>query len=257
MTLETLRKLTLRLGVLNLLRLLRIRLFAKPHGDLYPLRARGFDHAIFLRPHGSDPVVFNHVIRKKCYDVLPEGYEPEFILDCGANAGYTSVFFLNKYPRCRLIAVEPDLGNFTILQKNLEPYADRATAIRTAVWSHPADLRISDELYRDGREWARVVRECRPGETAQMTSTDIGTLFNQSGATKISLLKMDVEKSEKEIFARNFESWLGKVDVIAIELHDEECERVFYDAVAQTNAPFAFHRAGELTIGIRADLSRG
>ena len=122
--------------------------------------------------------------------------------------------------------------------------------MNSGVWSHAARLRMSDDVYRDGREWARMVRECRPDEEALFTATDIGTLFRESGAERIGILKIDVEKSENEIFARNYESWIDKVDAIAIELHDDECESIFHAAVKAANVPFEFRRIGELTVGI-------
>jgi FkbM family methyltransferase len=250
MNLATLGKLTRRVGPANVARLFARRLHGAPADGLYSVRARGYPHPFALRPHGSDPAVFRQVIRDRGYDVLPPGREPAFIVDCGANVGFSSIFFLERYPNCRLVAVEPDPANFAVLVRNIAPYGDRAKAFNTGVWSHPARLRLSEDVYRDGREWARMVRECRSDEEAQFTATDIGTIFRESGADRIGLLKIDVEKSEREIFARDYESWIDKVDVIEIELHDDECEAIFHAAVKKANVPFEFRRAGELTVGI-------
>jgi FkbM family methyltransferase len=249
MNILTLGKLTRRVGPANVARLLARRLRGAPADGLYSVQARGYPHPFTLRPHGSDPAVFRQVIRERGYDVLPPDREPAFIVDCGANVGFSSVFFLERYPNCRLVAVEPDPANFAVLERNLAAYGDRAKALNTGVWSHPARLKLSDDVFRDGREWARMVRECRPGEATQFTATDIGTILRESGEPRIGLLKIDVEKSEREIFARNYEGWLDKVDAIAIELHDDECESIFHAAVKQSNVPFEFRRVGELTVG--------
>ena len=42
--------------------------------------------------------------------------EPRFILDCGANVGYTSAYLLTRFPTAFLIAIEPDPGNAEILR---------------------------------------------------------------------------------------------------------------------------------------------
>ncbi len=250
MNLTTIRKLTVRVGIANTARLLARRLKDKPADGLYPICAPGFAYPLYLRPHASDPAVFRQVIRQQGYDFLPTDFRPVLVIDCGANVGYTSAYFLSRFPGCQVIAVEPDPTNFAVLEKNLAPYGDRVKLVHSGVWSHAAKLRMSDDFYRDGREWARMVRECRPDEEAQFTATDIGTLFRESGAERIGILKIDVEKSEKEIFARNYESWIDKVDAIAIELHDDECEAIFHAAVKAANVPFEFRRIGELTVGI-------
>lgn len=251
MNFKTIRKLTIRVGIANTVRLLSRRFRDKPADGLYPVHAPGLAHPLFMRPNASDPAVFRQVIRQRGYDFLPPDYRPELVIDCGANVGYTSAYFLSRFPGCKVIAVEPDPTNFVVLKKNLAPYGDRVKLVHSGVWSHGANLRMSEEFFRDGREWARMVRECRPGEETQFTATDIGTLFRESGADRIGILKIDVEKSEKEIFARNYESWIDKVDAIAIELHDDECESIFHAAVKAANVPFEFRRIGELTVGIR------
>lgn len=197
------------------------------------------------RPHASDPAAFKQVIRDAEYDVVPPTTDVELVIDCGANVGFTSLYLLNRFPTCRLIAVEPDPENFVVLQRNLAPYRDRVVTINSGVWSHAARLRMSEEQFRDGREWARVVRECLPGEEAQFIATDIGTLFREAGASRISVLKMDVERSEREVFARNYESWLPAVDTIAIELHDDECRAVFQRTIASQGAAFEIRELRE------------
>ena len=79
-----------------------------------------------------------------------------------------------------------------------------------------------------------------------MRATDINTLLAESGSDAIDLLKIDIERSEVEVFARNFEPWLGRVRNLVIELHDEECRRVFFQALS----PYAYDlsEVGELTI---------
>ncbi len=256
MNLQTLRKLTTRVGFSNTLRLVAHQLKGKPADGMYSIRASGYEHPFFLRLHGSDPAVFKQVIRDGEYDILPPETDVELVIDCGANVGFTSVYFLNRFPKARLIAIEPDPSNFAVLQRNLAPYRDRVRLVNSGVWSHPARLRMSEEPFRDGREWARMVRECRPEEASEFVATDIGTLFRESGAKRISFLKIDVEKSEREIFARNYESWIHNVDAMAIELHDDDCRAVFERAIADAKVPLEFREMRELTVGVRRALSQ-
>ena len=50
------------------------------------------------------------------------------VLDIGANIGTTSVLLLNAYPEATVIAVEPDQGNFDVLNENLRPYGKGISA---------------------------------------------------------------------------------------------------------------------------------
>ncbi len=175
--------------------------------------------------------------------------DAELIVDCGANVGYSSAYFLSRFPRCRLIAVEPDGSNFEILEKNLRPFAGRVTALRAGVWPRRAGLRISEEKFGDGREWSYTVRETRPGESRQLDGIDIASLLRTSGFERISILKIDVEGAEKWIFAENFEDWLDKVDVLVIELHGQDCSDVFHRAIGRYG--FELSTCDELTVARR------
>jgi hypothetical protein len=44
--------------------------------------------------------------------------------------GYASADFLSKYLTARVLAVEPDLRNYAICWKNLEPFGERTKVIQ-------------------------------------------------------------------------------------------------------------------------------
>jgi precorrin-6B methylase 2 len=69
----------------------------------------------------SDITVFYQVLLVQSYKIKINT-EPKFILDCGANIGSSSVFFVNLFPLAQIIAVEPELENFKILVKNAVPH---------------------------------------------------------------------------------------------------------------------------------------
>ncbi|TLY16663.1 MAG: FkbM family methyltransferase [Nitrospirae bacterium] len=212
----------------------------------YTLRSPYARYPLTCRPGTSDLYAFWQIFVECEYACLDDCVNPNLIIDCGANVGFSSAYFLSRFPQTAVIAVEPEPGNFGMLEINLRPYGSRAQLVKSAVWSHPTELVISREPYRDGREWSTQVRECRSGETADLRAVDIGTLLDRSGHRTISILKVDVERAEAEIFSRNYESWIERVDAIVIELHDEECTRIFHRAIA--TLPFELSRSGELTV---------
>src|SRR5438477_11598669 len=138
------------------------------------MRSRNASHPLGGRVHTSDGKVFYQVFARLEYSCVDELKDVKLIIDCGANVGYSSAYFLSRFPDAKLIAVEPDSGNFQMLQRNLAPYGDRVRLVQSGVWSHSCGLVISEERFGDGGEWAIQVRETRAGETPQMTAVDIG-----------------------------------------------------------------------------------
>jgi FkbM family methyltransferase len=145
------------------------------------------------------------------------------------------------------VAVEPDAENFRILEDNLRPYGGRYTAVKSGVWSHSTGLVVEPNSdFGDGREWARTVREARSDETPDVQATDIGRLLRESGHERISILKIDIEGSERNVFANGTPDWIDKVDNMVIELHGKDCEDVVHPAMAGQG--FAVSRCDELTV---------
>ncbi len=222
----------------------RVRFFRVT--EPYSLFCRFSRYGLRCRPQTSDLNVFTQIFISREYRCLDEVQEPALIIDCGANVGYSSAYFLSRFPKARLIAIEPDPNNFVMLLKNIRLFGSRAAAICSGVWSREVGLVISEEPFGDGREWARTVRAARDGEKPEMMATDIGTLLKESGFERISILKVDIEGAEAEVFGSNYEPWIDKVDNIVIELHGRECEEIFGNAIAKED--FRVERCDELVV---------
>ena len=65
---------------------------------------------------------------------------------------------------------------------------------------------------------------------------------------------MDIEGSEKEVFSRNYKSWINKVNIIVIELHDRiksGCTDALYSAISRDE--WEEYKEGEKVILIRRE----
>jgi FkbM family methyltransferase len=208
------------------------------------------EHPLMCRPDTSDRAVFDQIFTFREYSCLDDVGEAGLIVDCGAYVGYSSAYFLTRFPRGEVIAVEPDPESFELLCENLSPYGDRVTLLRAAVWSHPTPLTLAETKYRDGREWSRQVRECRSGEIAAFPAVEIGDLLDGSKYDRISVLKIDIEGAEAQVFSSPSVSWIDRVDHLIIEIHDDSDfgnnTARFEQAVAGRG--FAISRSGELTV---------
>ncbi len=220
----------------------------------FRLYARYAKHPLRCRPGTSDVNVFSQIFAGREYRCLDDIREARLIIDCGANVGYSSAYFLTRYPEAQVIAIEPDRENYALLEVNVAPYGPRCRTVCSGVWSHKTGLVISDEPSGDGREWARTVKEAAPNQAAvAMEAVDIGSLLEESGHDRISILKIDIEGSEAEVFASNYENWLTRVDNLVIELHGKRCEAVFGSAIKDEG--FILSRCDELTVCKRPQAS--
>src|SRR5690349_9066138 len=97
--------------------------FLQRKNSVYKINASFLRNPVYLRDNYSDRAIFLQVFYEKQYEVfdapLPSS---ERIIDAGANIGLASVFFANKFPQAQIIAIEPELENFALLQKNTKGY---------------------------------------------------------------------------------------------------------------------------------------
>ncbi len=246
---EAIEQLGLRPGVNFLVSLLTDRLSkglpARPRG-IRRLRLKGYKYPISYRLGTSDINVINQVFVKRQYECVAYEKGISLIIDCGANIGCASLFFLHQFPTARVIAVEPDPGNFAMCRRNLEPFGDRVQLVNAGIWPTDGPLRVVRGAFGDGREWSFQVRPTLPGEQPDLMGTTIPGLIDGLGFRNVDLLKIDIESAEKELFSSGVEKWLPRTNRLVIELHGTDCERVFFEAMAGYCSKF--ETSGELTV---------
>jgi FkbM family methyltransferase len=159
-------------------------------------------------------------------------------VDAGAHIGMASILFALKYPRARIIAIEPESSNFAALVRNTAPYKT-ITPIQAALWREDGEVTLGPsnahpkgafQIVENGRERVRAI--------------NMDTLMRETGIASIDLLKMDIEGAEIEVFESC--PWIGNVRVIAIELHDRlrpGCSSVVKNAARGLR----FDQEGEVT----------
>jgi FkbM family methyltransferase len=189
--------------------------------------------------------VFNQVFVEGQYARLPLRGDERLILDCGANVGYASAYFLSRCPQAHVVAVEPEPDNFRMLERNLQPYGDRVTVIQSAVWPRLTRLRMVSGLVG----WEARVEETTETGADTFAALDLPTLLAPFPGQRVDILKVDIEGAEEHLFGGQTEEWIGRIDVCAAELHGPECEKAFHGLFVEKE--FECYQRGELTIAVR------
>ncbi len=186
---------------------------------------------INLRMLTSDVPTYKQIYLDGEYAFNADKY-PEVILDVGANIGLASIYFANKFPKARIIAIEPETSNFEVLKKNVSNYSN-VTPVHAALWNESGEINLVDPGLGN---WGFMTEEGGSSQHGLKSETvsalTINDIMNTFNIDKIDILKIDIEGAEKEVFM-DADSWLPNVDSLIVELHERMksgCNRSFYNA---------------------------
>ncbi len=209
---------------------------------------------LHLRPGTSDIPVFLAIFSAGEYANLNGFHGVKTIIDLGANTGLSAVYFSRIYPDAKIIAVEPESGNFRMMQLNLHGLRN-VEPLHAAIWSH--DTRLEIDAVENGvrrQDWAFRSREVGHGGD-KVQALSMATLLTRYEIDTIDILKVDIEGAEVELFSPGSESWLSKGRCLVVETHDRF--RPGSDA-AVTRTLAASHQEmqahGEARVFVRRDL---
>jgi FkbM family methyltransferase len=192
----------------------------------------------------SDLCAYTDVLicQDKKYDLDELDFTPTTIVDAGAHIGMASILFACRYPSAKIIAVEPEPSNFALLVRNTSSYKN-ITPICAALWKEDGEVTLgSSNVHPKGA--FQIVEN---GKT-RVRAVTLDTLMRESGIGSIDILKVDIEGSEREVFAHC--DWIDKVRVIVIELH-EHFRAGCRSTVETATRDFISVRRGDVTYFLR------
>lgn len=144
----------------------------------------------------------------KRYSAILEDRKIPVIVDAGANIGAASIWFSCLYPHSRVVAIEPEQGNLSVLRKNLRP---GISLLEAAIGGGPGFVSVESS----SRGWAAQTQRSDSG-TQIVTMTEA---FREVEAGVPFIAKIDIEGFEDDLFSRNLE-WLDEVSIVYVEPHD-------------------------------------
>ncbi len=208
----------------------------------------------------SDVMVVSQVFYNKEYEPVVQEITKwqqqnkiAFIIDAGANAGYTTCYLKAFFPAATVVAIEPDSDNAKQIRKNfLQNNFSDLTLIEGGLWPKDSWLELKND-FRDGKDWSFYVVESNVETNLKGYSFD--SLLKQFDRSTIDLLKIDIEGGEKELFSHPamMDTVLQKTKFLAIEIHDETGIRdTIYEALKRNG--FEWFNQGELTIATNKNI---
>jgi FkbM family methyltransferase len=174
--------------------------------------------------------VVNTIIREE-YGRTLKNTQPLWMIDAGSSIGDVSAYYLSRYEKLQVVALEPNPQNHSVAKINLRPYGDRCHLLQRALWSSEARLQLHGDL-----TMTRVSEIVDPHTSFDAKGITISKIIKLYNIPKIDILKIDIEGAEKEVFADNEIDWLLKTDLIIIEIHD----RLSQDVVEKAMTTYGF-----------------
>lgn len=219
-----------RFGASGLLTALKVKLGSS--NDLFEVKRKDVRAPFYLRLKSSDIPTFDQVFVLQEYDfaVLRS---PKIIVDAGANIGLASIYFANKYPDAKIIALEPEQSNFKLLEKNVSPYPN-VVPVQAALWHKNEEINLIDPGLG---QWGFMTESATSSAASQgdfrhlVKAMTVDMVMRSFNLERIDILKIDIEGAEKEVFSDS-SSWIESVDALIVELHErmkEGCNSSFYN----------------------------
>jgi FkbM family methyltransferase len=188
----------------------------KANGEFFFLARRGTSDIRVLRQ-----IFIGEEYRAAVDMARSAGIQIRNIVDCGANIGAASLYFIRHFPGAQLIAIEPDSGNFDCIKRifKLNGIVD-AHLENKGIWYRPSMLSISTS-FRGGENWSFRVQEDPAGDICGVT---LNSILDAHGWQHIDILKIDIEGTERLLLehgASELQDILRKTKILAIEIHEE------------------------------------
>jgi len=241
-----------------------LRLFAyevPPTGIVITENDLCFSHAINgvrcnlkLRRQSSDPEVFVQVVKHGEYADVARflaGTASPRIIDAGANVGLTTLYLKAFNPNARIVAIEPEGGNFACLSRCVaENHLQNVTLLNKGLWTKDGDM-APDWSFFGGESWAFSLRDATPEDRDRIPVVSLETILADAGWSTVDVLKVDIEGSEAELMgdARFLSTIQARVRLMCMEVHEHRIKRPEVLSVL-AGLGFTCIQAGETIVAI-------
>jgi FkbM family methyltransferase len=197
-----------------------------------------------IRRNESDYSVFSTIfLDRELDEFLPPS--PQLIIDGGANVGYSTAYYANRYPQAKIIAIEPSSENCRRIRQHCAAF-ENVTSIEGGLWNESGFLHIANP---EDPAWAyRCELVDRPAADTFPAFT-MAQVIASSGKARCDLLKLDIEGAEEQLFTSG--DWVDRVDAVLVEVHSDAA----LAAIKAKSAGFNSSYCGEKLLLVRQERS--
>jgi FkbM family methyltransferase len=182
-----------------------------------PLTSNVFGFPLAIPDGASFCSCYREVFENEIYAFQPTNGRP-FIIDAGANIGLAVIYFKQRFPGSRILAIEADPRVFGVLRENVAAAGYRdVTLVNKAVWTSEAGIDFSQE----GADAGRIPRsdDAGVGPKIRVATLRLSTLLT----SRVDFLKLDIEGAEVDVLLESA-SLLHNVEHLFVEYHSFERE---------------------------------
>ncbi len=202
------------------------------------VRLRGQRDPFHVRLSSTDWLVLEEIFQKDEYTAVQDLIkDASWIVDLGANAGYSLRYWQTLFPRARILALEPEPNNCRVCLRNIAAarLESQVTLLQAAVGSRRGQMHLMDTGHG---EWGFRTADDAFG-TGQLVEVVplLEVLETYASGQTIDLLKCDIEGAEKDIF-EDCSSWIRRVAAIIVELHPPYSLNQLLASLKRANADF-------------------
>ena len=148
------------------------------------------------------------------------GFENLTVVDVGANAGYFSLWWLSRFARGKMIAVEPMPNNFALLARNRALNPDKNFhVVNCAIRNQAGNIILNFDQGDSFTTAASVIRGAGGGDEISVKAISLKQLMADFGLDRIDFLKLDCEGSEYDILYHCEGALLDSIRCVSMETH--------------------------------------
>lgn len=213
----------------------RTRVYVEPKNSLRP---------ILVRMNNSDlPTVSEVFCSAECEVAL--SWQPQTILDLGANIGLTAIKLKRQFPEAVMIAVEADPDSAEVCRANLSHLTD-TTVLQKAIGWGGGSVRCVNP---GAPSISRRFELCQAGDPDAVQEITVSEILHQYHCRPPILVKMDIEGAEASCFEHS-DFWLPAVRAVLVEPHSALVAAEIRSALLRSH--FEVKYVGEKLFGDRA-----
>ena len=195
---------------------------------------------LFYRRNRGDIQGIREIYIDEIYQ-LPDGAAPTSLVDFGANIGIATVWLSRRYHLTNSLSVEPVPANFSLLERNLAANQLLGTTLNAAIGATNGTVKFDGTFETNMGRMGTGSLEVTVHAVAEVT---------ENLSFTPSLLKVDIEGAEEDLFLGSAPEWATAFELIVMEVHPEHVDPLEIEGAIVAQG-FRYFPPKEISSGIK------